>query len=133
LAKNTSAVADAVMNMSETKAAAMTGASTPSFSRKAMPSRARSVEWLLRRAPRRARSACAASATARKLAALNSTAMRVAAAVATPAAPFPRCPGRAAPSRPRGRGALTPHMRRNEAPLTSMTVPLAISASGEAR
>ena len=33
----------------------------------------------------------------------------------------------------RARAARTPHMRRKEAPLTSMTVPLAISASGEAR
>ena len=45
MAKKTSAVAEAVMNRSETKAATTTGASTPSLSRKAMPSRARSAEW----------------------------------------------------------------------------------------
>ena len=61
MAKNTSAVADAVMNSSETKAATTTGASTPSLSRKAMPSRARSVERSPPCGSRRARSACAAS------------------------------------------------------------------------
>ena len=47
----------------------------------------------------------------------------------TPPAPLPSMPW------PRGaaKAARTTHMRRNEAPLTSSTLPLAISASGEAR